>query len=95
MGPEAQPREKKSKPGVSLRLPSKITAVSWKDVAETLGPILLVSAIAILVALVQIRSLAIIHAGLGALAFCTVVVLTMLAAQTFDERLLWDNHSDG
>ena len=54
-----------------------------------------VYAIAILVALVQIRSLAIIHAGLGALAFCTVVVLTMLAAQTFDERLLWDNHSDG
>jgi hypothetical protein len=45
MGPEAQPRERKSKPGVSLRLPSKITAVSWKDVAETLGPILLVSAI--------------------------------------------------
>jgi len=55
MGPEAQPREKKSKPGVSLRLPSKITAVSWKDVAETLGPILLVSAIAILVALHYVR----------------------------------------
>ncbi len=54
-----------------------------------------VYAIAILVALVQIRSLAIVHAGLGALAFCAVVVLTMLAAQTFDERLLWDNHSDG
>lgn len=54
-----------------------------------------VYAIAILVALVQIRSLAIIDAGLGALAFCAVVVLTMLAAQTFDERLLWDNHSDG
>ncbi|MGO8857162.1 MAG: TAXI family TRAP transporter solute-binding subunit [Steroidobacteraceae bacterium] len=55
MGPEAQPREKKSKPGVSLRLPLKITAVSWKDVAETLGPILLVSAIAILVALHYVR----------------------------------------
>jgi TRAP-type uncharacterized transport system substrate-binding protein len=55
MGPEAQPREKKSKPGLSLRLPLKITAVSWKDVAETLGPILLVSAIAILVALHYMR----------------------------------------
>jgi paraquat-inducible protein A len=54
-----------------------------------------VYAIALLVALVQIRSLAIIHAGLGALAFCAVVVLTMLAAQSFDERLLWDTHSDG
>lgn len=54
-----------------------------------------VYAIALLVALVQIRSLATVHAGLGALAFCAVVVLTMLAAQSFDERLLWDTHSDG
>jgi paraquat-inducible protein A len=53
-----------------------------------------VYAIALLVALVQIRSLATIHAGLGALAFCAVVVLTMLAAQSFDERLLWDIRSD-
>jgi paraquat-inducible protein A len=54
-----------------------------------------VYAIALLVALVQIRSLADIHAGLGALAFGAVVVLTMLAAQSFDERLLWDIPSDG
>jgi paraquat-inducible protein A len=53
-----------------------------------------VYAIALLVALVQIRSLATIHVGLGALAFATVVVLTMLAAQLFDERLLWDIDSD-
>jgi len=53
-----------------------------------------VFAIALLVALVQIRSLATIHAGIGALAFGGVVVLTMLAAQSFDERLLWDTHSD-
>ena len=54
-----------------------------------------VYAISLLVALVQIRSLAIIHVGLGALAFCSVVVLTMLAAESFDERLLWDHHTDG
>jgi len=54
-----------------------------------------VYAISLLVALVQIRSLAIIHPGVGALAFCAVVVLTMLAAQSFDERLLWDGRSDG
>ncbi len=54
-----------------------------------------VYAIALLVALVQIRSLATIQVGLGALAFGAVVVLTMLAAQSFDERLLWDSHSDG
>jgi paraquat-inducible protein A len=54
-----------------------------------------VFAIALLVSLVQIRSLATIQVGLGALAFGAVVVLTMLAAQSFDERLLWDSHSDG
>jgi paraquat-inducible protein A len=54
-----------------------------------------VYAISLLVALVQVRSLAFIHAGLGALAFCAVVVLTMLAAQSFDERLLWDYQADG
>jgi paraquat-inducible protein A len=54
-----------------------------------------VYAISLLVALVQIRSLATVHAGVGALAFCSVVVLTMLAAQSFDERLLWDTPSDG
>ena len=53
-----------------------------------------VYAIALLVSLVQIRSLATIQVGLGALCFGTVVVLTMLAAQSFDERLLWDSHSD-
>jgi paraquat-inducible protein A len=49
-----------------------------------------VYAISIIVALVQINSFATIHVGLGALAFGSVVVLTMLAAQSFDERLLWD-----
>lgn len=49
-----------------------------------------VYAISLLVALVQMRSLATIRVGLGALAFGAVVVLTMLAAQSFDERLLWD-----
>jgi paraquat-inducible protein A len=53
-----------------------------------------VYAIALLVSLVQIRSLATIQVGFGALCFCAVVVLTMLAAQSFDERLLWDSHSD-
>ena len=53
-----------------------------------------VYAIALLVSLVQIRSLATIQVGLGALCFGAVVVLTMLAAQSFDERLLWDSHSD-
>ncbi len=32
-----------------------------------------------------------IEANLGAAAFASVVVLTMLAAVTFDPRLIWDN----
>jgi len=47
--------------------------------------------IAILVALVRFDSLASIEAGAGAIAFASVVVLTMLAAITFDPRLIWDN----
>lgn len=47
--------------------------------------------IAILVALVSFGNLASIEAGAGALAFSGVVVLTMLAAITFDPRLIWDN----
>lgn len=54
-----------------------------------------VYAISLLVALVQVHSFAFIHVGLGAIAFCGVVVLTMLAAQSFDERLLWDHQADG
>ena len=47
--------------------------------------------IAILVALVNFGNLASIEAGVGASAFCRVVILTMLAAVTFDPRLIWDN----
>ena len=47
-------------------------------------------AISLLVALIQMKSLAFISVGWGAVAFGGVVVLTMVAARTFDERLLWD-----
>jgi paraquat-inducible protein A len=50
-----------------------------------------VYAISLLVALVQIRSLAFVAVGWGALCFGAVVVLTLFAARTFDERLLWDS----
>jgi paraquat-inducible protein A len=46
--------------------------------------------VAILVALVQLQSLATIEAGFGAVTFGAVVVLTMLAAMEFDPRLIWD-----
>lgn len=51
--------------------------------------------VTLLVALVQINALAHIRAGLGATAFGAVVVLTILAAKSFDPRLLWDfSHTD-
>ena len=46
--------------------------------------------ISILVAVVKFERLASISAGLGATAFGAVVVLTMLAAHSFDPRLIWD-----
>jgi paraquat-inducible protein A len=45
----------------------------------------------ILVALVQFGQLASVYPGPGAIAFAAVVILTMLAAHSFDPRLMWDN----
>ncbi|WP_221048165.1 paraquat-inducible protein A [Methylogaea oryzae] len=50
--------------------------------------------ITILSALVQLRSLATISAGPGAIAFGAVVVLTMLASKAFDPRLIWDTQNN-
>ena len=47
--------------------------------------------IAILVAVVNFGRIASVEANLGAIAFASVVILTMLAALTFDPRLIWDN----
>jgi len=43
-----------------------------------------------LTALVQFGSLMSIRAGAGAIAFASVVVLTIFAAKSFDPRLIWD-----
>jgi len=41
-------------------------------------------------ALVKFGNVVTIQPGVGALAFCAVVILTMFAAETFDPRLMWD-----
>ncbi|MEO7761453.1 MAG: paraquat-inducible protein A, partial [Casimicrobiaceae bacterium] len=46
--------------------------------------------VTVLVALVQIQTIAVIKAGPGALAFGAVVVMTIFAAGNFDPRLIWD-----
>jgi paraquat-inducible protein A len=46
------------------------------------------------VALVRFQSLAVITARPGAIAFGSVVILTMLASMQFDPRLIWDPVDD-
>jgi paraquat-inducible protein A len=46
--------------------------------------------ISILTAMVRMGRLASVYPGSGAIAFCSVVILTMLAAHSFDPRLMWD-----
>ena len=47
--------------------------------------------ISILVALVQLQHVAQVIPGAGVTAFGLVVVVTMVAAECFDPRLIWDN----
>ena len=49
---------------------------------------------AFIVALVQLSPLMSVEPGLGVVFFMAVVILTMLAAQTFEPRLIWDAGSD-
>jgi len=44
-----------------------------------------------IVALIQLQPLMAVMPGMGVLFFGAVVVLTMLAAETFDPRLIWDS----
>jgi paraquat-inducible protein A len=44
------------------------------------------------VALVQLQPLMAVQPGPGVLFFAAVVVLTMIAAESFDPRLIWDAH---
>ncbi len=46
--------------------------------------------VSILVALVRAGSIATIEPGVGATSFCAVVIITMMAAMSFDPRLMWD-----
>ena len=46
--------------------------------------------VAILSALVQLDAVATINPGIAAVSFALSVIFTMLAAQSFDPRLIWD-----
>lgn len=46
--------------------------------------------VSVLVALIQLGGLLVIRPGPAALAFGAMVIVTMLAAESFDPRLIWD-----
>ena len=48
--------------------------------------------VAILVSLVHLGNLMTIYPGPAALSFAGMVIATMLAATSFDPRLIWDNY---
>ncbi len=48
--------------------------------------------VAVLAALVKLTGIITIKPGIAAFAFAGVVVMTMFAAHSFDQRLIWDNH---
>lgn len=50
--------------------------------------------VGILVALVKLGAVANVDAGPGVAYFALVVILTMIAAQSFDPRLIWDAEED-
>ncbi len=50
--------------------------------------------VSLLVALLQFGLLANVEPGAAVLCFASVVVLTMLAAETFDPKLIWDAHHE-
>ena len=61
-------------------------------VAEFIGKWSMVDVfvVAILAALVQLTGLLVIKPGIAAYSFAGVVLVTMVAAQNFDPRLMWD-----
>lgn len=77
-------RQRRSRPaGERLRLYRAIEFVGRWSMVD-------VFVVTVLVALVQLGRVANVEAGDGALYFAAVVILTMLAAGSFDPRLLWD-----
>lgn len=63
---------------------------------ERIGPwsMLDVFLIAVLVALVKLQDMARVEPGPGIIAFAGVVVLTLVASQVMDSRLLWKNKDE-
>lgn len=83
---------------LSLQLPVRRTPDRRRRLARTYRIIesigrwsmLDIYVVGLLATVVQLTALASVHAGPAAIAFGAVVVLTMLATESFDPRLIWD-----
>ena len=66
------------------------------QIIDFVGPwaMLDVFLLAVLVAVVKLEQLATVLPGPGIIAFASVVILTILASQSFDPRLIWEEAHD-
>lgn len=80
---------------ISVRHPSNLTnrrRLIMFEVVEYIGrwSMIDIFVVAILSSLVQLKTLATINPGAAAIFFALSVIFTMLSAQAFDPRLIWD-----
>lgn len=70
--------------------------IFWYRVTEFIGRWSMVDVfvVAVLVSLIQLGNTMNVYPGPAAIAFCCVVILTMLAAMTFDTRLIWNQAAE-
>ena len=73
----------------------RLTRIYWLTELVGRWSMVDVFVVAVMVTLIQLGNLMVIHPGPAALAFGAVVVLTMLAAMSFEPRLLWDRAHAG
>lgn len=71
--------------------------IRWYRLTEFVGrwSMIDVFVVAVLVSLIQLGNVMSIHPGSAAIAFCMVVITTMLAAMSFDTRLIWQKDLTG
>ena len=79
-------------PGVQLTAERRARLAHAYRIIDSIGrwSMLDIYVVALLATVVQLTALASVRAGPAALAFGAVVVLTMLATESFDPRLIWD-----
>jgi paraquat-inducible protein A len=85
---------------ISIKLSYKVTNHRRQllyEVVEYIGrwSMIDIFVVAILSALVQLKTLAAINPGIASIFFALSVIFTMLSAQAFDSRMIWDARAKG